>query len=788
MTTQRLATAGWRLARAIRGHGIRWTMSRALAMWRGKVAVHGRIGAVHRLLAAPPPMHWSPSLTDAQGVVPAVRVPNADDRAFEIPFAEPVAHRFDRVAVIAHIFYIEYADELLRYLGNLTVAADLFVSTDTAQKQADLERILAPFRAGTLEVRVTPNRGRDIGPKVVGFRDVYDRYEVFLHLHSKRSPHGGDALKPWRGYLLDHLLGSPAIVDSNLALLATDNVGLVFPQHMLAVRGVLNWGYDFPFARDLLARAGVALTKEHLLEFPSGSMFWARTDALRKLLALDLTFDDFEEEAGKVDGTLAHAIERSYLFFCEAAGYRWAKVSRRDSYPLPSTLEPVADADDIRIGLRRVFRTVLCPPLTTYTPLERTLATVRRLLVTPSPVDRARINLLIPTINPHQTFGGVATAIRIFDALRRQLGARFDARIVVTDAPLEPAALEAYADWAIQTDGNGFDHETLIVDDISGRKGSLPLRRGDVFIASAWWNAQHALDCGRMQRTYFDHRMPFVYLIQDFEPNFSAWSSQWAAAESTYFDTDNTIAIINSNELFTFMTSRYRLPAAFVLPYEPNATIRAAIRAVPREKLILIYGRPSVLRNCFEVIVNGLVRWQTTYPSEAAQWQIVSLGETYPEPFAYPVQNFRVLGKVGLEEYGALLSRASIGISLMLSPHPSYPPLEMAMAGMLTITNRFDGKNLAVYSDQVMNVETISADGVAASLAAAVVRSDALPAGPSALNVPAPVGPCVDYEALARTIVDSYYGGERAAVDRDDAVVEAEEGTSPQARARTVAG
>jgi hypothetical protein len=46
----------------------------------------------------------------------------------------------------------------------------------------------------------------------------------------------------------------------------------------------------------------------------------------------------------------------------------------------------------------------------------------------------------------------------------------------------------------------------------------------------------------------------------------------------------------------------------------------------------------------------------------------------------------------------------------------------------------------------------------------------------------------VDYEALARTIVDSYYGGERAAVDRDDAVVEAEEGTPPQARARTFAG
>ena len=318
--------------------------------------------------------------------------------------------------------------------------------------------------------------------------------------------------------------------------------------------------------------------------------------------------------------------------------------------------------------------------------------------------------------------------------------------------------------------------------DLSERRGQLPMRRGDVFVASAWWNAEQAMEIGRMQRAYFDRAMPFVYLVQDFEPNFSAWSSQWAAAEKTYHDNANTIAIINSNELYRFMTQRYAFPKAYVLPYEPNATIQAALRPLAKEKIILIYGRPSVARNCFELLVNGLQQWQVTNPSEAATWQIISLGESFPVEYGFPLQNFSVQGKLSLEAYGALLSRASIGISLMLSPHPSYPPLEMAMAGLLTITNRFECKDLSIYSDCIMNLDAISADGVAASLAAAVVRSDALPAGPSALNVPAPVGPCVDYEALARTIVDSYYGGEHAAVDRDDAVVEAEEGTPPQAR------
>ena len=759
MTAHQYAYVAKRLARAVRGHGVRWTAERAMAMWRGKLALHGPVGAIRDVLGPIPAMLWSPSLTNDQGVVPAVRVPNELDRAFEIPFGAPIAHPFSRAAIIAHVFYLEYAEEILTYLRNLTIPADLFVSTDSDAKAAELERIFAAYTNGTVEVRITPNRGRDIAPKLVGFRDVYDRYEIFLHIHSKRSPHGGEALVPWRRYLYDHLIGSPEIVDSNLALLGTDNVGVVFPQHMFAVRGVLNWGYDFPFARDLLARTNFRLTKDHLLEFPSGSMFWARSGALRKLLDVGLSFDDFEEEAGKVDGTLAHAIERSYLFFCERAGFRWAKVSRRDSYPLPSTLEQIEDVDDIRIGLRSVFRTVLCPPVTSYSPIERTLPVARRLPVTPSVVDRARINLLIPTINPHQTFGGVATALKVFDRLRDRLGNHFDARIIVTDAPLEPEALKVYEDWSIQAGELGFDHEALLVEDLSSRRGHLSLRRGDVFIASAWWNARHAFDCGAMQLAYFDRKMPFVYLVQDFEPNFSAWSTQWAAAESTYRDIDDdTLAIINSNELYTFMTQRYEFRAPWILPYVPNETVRSAIRSVPREKIILIYGRPSVQRNCFELIVNGLHRWQTRHPEQASQWRIISLGESFPASFAEPVQHFEVLGKIDLEEYGALLSRASIGISLMVSPHPSYPPLEMAMAGLLTITNTFENKDLTLYSDRVENLDVMSEHDLADKIEKAVSRQSEVVVGPGCLKPQSPAGPLVDYDSIAARLRASYYG------------------------------
>ena len=48
-----------------------------------------------------------------------------------------------------------------------------------------------------------------------------------------------------------------------------------------------------------------------------------------------------------------------------------------------------------------------------------------------------------------------------------------------------------------------------------------------------------------------------------------------------------------------------------------------------------------------------------------------------------------------IRRYAALLAQAHVGISLMASPHPSYPPLEMATCGAYTITNDFANKRLA---------------------------------------------------------------------------------------------
>ena len=211
---------------------------------------------------------------------------------------------------------------------NLPAPADLLISTDSAEKQAALQPVFAPWDKGALEIRVVPNRGRDIAPKLVGFADVYDRYDLVLHLHSKMSDHA-PFLAPWRSYLFETLLGSPEIVRSILdAFARLPDLGMVAPQHYEAVRRWLGWNGNFAAAQALAARMGIALHSHRALDFPSGSMFWSRPDALRPLLDLNLAFDDFPEEGAQLDHTPAHAIERLFFHSCERSGHSWIKVAQ----------------------------------------------------------------------------------------------------------------------------------------------------------------------------------------------------------------------------------------------------------------------------------------------------------------------------------------------------------------------------------------------------------------------------------------------------------------------------
>jgi len=58
----------------------------------------------------------------------------------------------------------------------------------------------------------------------------------------------------------------------------------------------------------------------------------------------------------------------------------------------------------------------------------------------------------------------------------------------------------------------------------------------------------------------------------------------------------------------------------------------------------------------------------------------------------------------------------------MLSPHPSYPPLEMAHSGILTITNSFAEKNLSSWHDNIYSLSRLAPEELAKAIETCVRR------------------------------------------------------------------
>ena len=67
---------------------------------------------------------------------------------------------------------------------------------------------------------------------------------------------------------------------------------------------------------------GIILPISHIV-FPVGNMFWDRVDAILPFFT-NIQMSDFPKERGQVDGTIAHAIERLWVYVAEYNGYTYS--------------------------------------------------------------------------------------------------------------------------------------------------------------------------------------------------------------------------------------------------------------------------------------------------------------------------------------------------------------------------------------------------------------------------------------------------------------------------------
>ena len=155
-------------------------------------------------------------------------------------------------------------------------------------------------------------------------------------------------------------------------------VGIIAAQHFEPVRQRLGWGGNFEICKALAARFGVDIKANGFLDFPAGSMFWARSAALRPFFDAEIALDEFPlDSVGlKIDGTMAHAIERLVFVAAEKAGFSWIKVAQPRLFERQDTIKQISDPADLHefiANQRRILSTRAKPELneSTEIPMPR---------------------------------------------------------------------------------------------------------------------------------------------------------------------------------------------------------------------------------------------------------------------------------------------------------------------------------------------------------------------------------------------------------------------------------
>lgn len=347
------------------------------------------------------------------------------------------------------------------------------------------------------------------------------------------------------------------------------------------------------------------------------------------------------------------------------------------------------------------------------------------------------LNVLLPGMAMRAMSGGPNTAINLVYRLAAH-GIRL--RFISTDIGMDKEHGPLRRHFASLT---GLPDDLPNVEIVCGFDRSKPLMigRNDVFFASAWWNVQmikRGLTLTAPQR--------FIYIVQDFEPSLYAWSARHALALETYGLDFHAIICgrFLANYLFDsrigrFGDAAFRNSCAIFEPAVDRTKFYPETTAPAKVKRLLFYARPtSAERNLFELGLHALRQATLSGVFSDEPWELLFIGEAIPPVDLGRGVTIRPAPWLDYDKYAALMRSADIVLSLMLSPHSSYPPIEAAAAGAIAVTNTFANKTqdaLAKVSPNIIGVPA-TLEGIVAGLGSAVVQSRVQRPQRGLVNVP----------------------------------------------------
>ena len=274
------------------------------------------------------------------------------------------------------------------------------------------------------------------------------------------------------------------------------------------------------------------------------------------------------------------------------------------------------------------------------------------------------LNVLLPSFSRFRFTGGPNTILGLTGRLAaRGTPVRY---VCLTDPP--PDDLGYF--WAHLVNLIGSVPRCVSVS--HGTPGGEPVSVGpnDVWMATWWPSAYVAASRGK----------PFIYFIQDAEAEFIDDPVTRARAAATLnFDYR---AIINQQ----VVADHLGISGAV---FEP-AVDHELFHPEPKLTRLVFYARPNRPRNLYAIGLKALKLAAERGMLDG--WDVLSVGAKVNDIELTPTVTMTNIPWQPLGRYASMLRQTDVALSLQLSPHTSYPPLEMSACGGVAITNAYGAK------------------------------------------------------------------------------------------------
>lgn len=318
-----------------------------------------------------------------------------------------------------------------------------------------------------------------------------------------------------------------------------------------------------------------------------------------------------------------------------------------------------------------------------------------------------RLTMVTDSINASSLFGGVGTALILACEICRHHQAAL--RIVTRIEPPDTSRLQD----ALRLFGITLPPQCeFVFSPPCGATKQIGITEGDIFLTTSWWTTAATIQTVPPQKVR--------YLIQEDERMFYPFGDDRLRCESIMGNI-NIPLFVNSSLLHQHFKQQnipeYENRAQFFEPSFPASVYQP--RPKSGKNKLFFYARPNNPRNLFWLGVQVLQEAVSRNLLPAESWEICLVGNSVPSTALLGQHPYKVLESMKWSDYAELIGRVDVGLSLMYTPHPSYPPLDLAASGALVVTNRFGCKqNLSHYSDSI-----ICADPDVSSLVAALAEA-----------------------------------------------------------------